>query len=107
MNNAIDNFEFNATQAPQIDIMIKEYDAMVYLSICDNGGGIQAQNIDHIFYPYYTSKFAKEGTGLGLYEAKILIEDSMQGELQVKNHNDGACFEIMIPSIKRKSKCRN
>jgi PAS domain S-box-containing protein len=97
LNNAIDNFEFKATQDPKIDIFIKEHDGIAHLSICDNGGGIEEKDIDRIFDPYYTTKFAKEGTGLGLYVAKIMIEKSMQGQLQVKNKNGGACFELLTP----------
>ncbi|WP_415406500.1 PAS domain-containing protein [Sulfurovum sp. CS9] len=97
LNNAIDNFESRKTQNPKIDIIIKEHDNTTYLSICDNGGGIDKDKIDRIFEPYYTTKFANEGVGLGLYMGKMLIEDSMQGKLEVKNKNDGACFEIRVP----------
>jgi signal transduction histidine kinase len=76
---------------------------MATLAICDNGGGVAEGDIDQIFDPYYTTKFAKEGTGLGLYVAKMMIENSMHGQHQVKNKNVGACFEIITPS--RKDKC--
>jgi len=101
MNNAIDNFESNTIADPKIDMVIKEHNEMVILSICDNGAGIKEKNIDRIFEPYYTTKFANEGTGLGLYMAKMLIESSMDGHLNVKNVNGGACFEIKL--VKGKS----
>ena len=98
LNNAIENFDVNTTQNPRIEIMIKEHDdGMAYLSIGDNGGGIEKKTIDRIFDPYYTTKLTKDGTGLGLYVAKMLIENSMQGKLEVTNKNGGAYFEIMIP----------
>ncbi len=97
LNNAIDNFESKAIEEPKIDIVMKVYDGIAMLSICDNGGGIDKGDIDRIFDPYYTTKFAREGTGLGLYMAKMIIENSMHGQLQVKNQNGGACFEITIP----------
>jgi signal transduction histidine kinase len=103
LNNAIDNFKLKAIEKPNININIKEYDGMATLCICDNGGGIEEGDIDRIFDPYYTTKFAKEGTGLGLYVAKMMIESSMHGHLQVKNQNAGACFEIITPL--RKNKC--
>jgi signal transduction histidine kinase len=103
LNNAIDNFESKAIKEPTIDIIMKEHDGMATLAICDNGGGVDEGDIDRIFDPYYTTKFAKEGTGLGLYVAKMMIENSMQGQLQVKNQNAGACFEIITPL--RKDKC--
>ena len=97
LNNAIDNFESKAIDTPKIDIVIKEEEEKAYLSICDNGGGIEEKDIGRIFDPYYTTKFAEEGTGLGLYVAKMLIESSMQGKLNATNKNSGACFEIIIP----------
>jgi len=96
MNNAIDNFESKSTADPRIDITIKKHNKLVTLSIEDNGGGIEMENIDRIFEPYCTTKFASEGTGLGLYMAKMLIESSMGGHLSVQNVNGGACFEIEL-----------
>jgi len=103
LNNAIDNFESKGIKEAKIDIIMKEYAGMSTLAICDNGGGVDEGDINRIFDPYYTTKFAKEGTGLGLYVAKMMIENSMHGKLQVKNQNGGACFEIIIPS--RRDKC--
>jgi len=97
LNNAIDNFESKRTQDPKIDIVIAEDKHTTYLSICDNGGGIDEEKIDCIYDPYFTTKFADEGVGLGLYIAKMLIEESMQGKLEAVNKNEGVCFEISIP----------
>ena len=97
INNAIDNFESKRTEDPKIDIVIAEDRHRTYLSICDNGGGIEKENMDRIFDPYFTTKFANEGVGLGLYMGKMLIEDSMQGTLEAVNNNEGVCFEISIP----------
>ena len=97
LNNAIDNFESKLTTDPKIDIVIKERNEKVSLSIHDNGGGIKEQNIDRIFEPYYSTKFSNKGTGLGLYMAKMLIEGSMSGHLSVENRNYGAYFEIKLP----------
>jgi ABC-type amino acid transport substrate-binding protein/nitrogen-specific signal transduction histidine kinase len=101
LNNAIDNFESKSIKEPKIDIIIKEHEGMATLVICDNGGGVDEGDKNRIFDPYYTTKFANEGTGLGLYVAKMLIENSMHGKLQVENKNDGACFKI-ITSLKER-----
>lgn len=97
LNNAIDNFDSKSIETPTITIVIAEDKYTSYLSICDNGGGIDKENIDRIYDPYFTTKFAGEGVGLGLYIAKMLIEDSMQGKLEAANKNEGICFEISIP----------
>jgi len=96
LNNAIDNFDSKNIEDPKIDMVISEDKYTTYFSICDNGGGIDKDKIDLIFDPYFTTKLSKEGVGLGLYIAKMLIEDSMQGQLEVKNIEDGICFKITV-----------
>ena len=39
----------------------------------------------------------KNGTGLGLYMTKIIVEDHMHGKLSVANSNNGFVVEIVIP----------
>ncbi len=97
LHNAIDNFELKAIKNPKIDIILENNREYPYLCIQDNGGGIDAKDINRIFEPYYTTKFSAEGTGLGLYMAKMIVESSMGGYLKVENRNQGACFTIEIP----------
>ena len=97
LHNAIDNFEEKNTKDPKINIIIKTKRYSSYLCIHDNGGGIENNDINRIFEPYFTTTFSAQGTGLGLYMSKMIIENSMDGELSVKNENGGACFEIEIP----------
>ena len=50
LNNAVDNFESKAIDSPKIDIVIKEEEEKAYLSICDNGGGIEEKDIGCLLY---------------------------------------------------------
>ena len=71
----------------------------LYLTIEDNGGGIDEKVMKQIFNPYFTTKDAQHGTGLGLYILKLIVEDSMNGKVFVKNGEEGAIFTIIIPTI--------
>ncbi|MBF0488342.1 MAG: GAF domain-containing protein [Nitrospirae bacterium] len=68
----------------------------VYVVIRDNGGGIPAEIIDKIYDPYFTTKSSKEGTGLGLYMSKTIIEKNMGGKLSVRIVDDGTEFTITM-----------
>ena len=70
------------------------------IKVCDNAGGIESAILDKIFEPYFTTKHASAGTGLGLYMSKMIINNSMQGFIVAENCKDGVCFTITIPSVK-------
>lgn len=82
------------TYKPQIDIKIYSNTAEVIIKICDNAGGISTKNIQKIFDPYFSTK--EDGSGLGLYLAKTIIEDGFNGKIDVKNSQKGAIFSLMI-----------
>jgi PAS domain S-box-containing protein len=69
----------------------------VYVRICNNGGAIDPAIIDRIFEPYFTTKFETQGTGIGLYMSKTIIEENMDGRIDVTNQDTGACFTITLP----------
>ena len=80
-------------------IKLKEYciDNTIFFEVSDNGGGINEEIINKIFEPYFSTKDAQHGVGLGLYMCKIIIEMHFQGNIEVTNHNTGATFKISIP----------
>ena len=77
-----------------INIKLAKRNENISISFCDNGGGIPDDVINSIFNPYFTTKFASSGTGIGLYMAKNIIESRMHGSLETYNTETGCCFEI-------------
>jgi len=92
LQNAQENFLEKKTEEPYIKIIVKNR----MISICDNGGGVPKNIINRIFDPYFSTKLQKNGSGLGLYMSKTIIEKHHKGKLTVKNRNDGTCFTIKI-----------
>ena len=92
LKNSQDNFREKDIENPTIKIIT--YDNG--LQICDNGGGIPENIIDKIFNPYFSTKEEQNGTGLGLYMSKIIIQDHHHGVLEAKNTDEGVCLKIEI-----------
>jgi two-component system sensor histidine kinase FlrB len=105
LTGAIQNLLHNALQAmsaaivkkPLITIQLYSKDNHVYVSVKDNGPGIDAKIIDKIFKPFYTS--SSKGTGLGLAVVKSVV-GAHQGEVKLINQADcGAHFVIKLPLL--------
>jgi signal transduction histidine kinase len=79
-----------------IRLRIYEEQGRAKISVSDNGGGVKEENIEKIFEPYFSTK-ASQGTGLGLYMSKMIIEEHMQGRLNLRNSKEGAEFIISLP----------
>lgn len=98
INNGIDAYA--GTGIAKIDIEVKEEgEKEVQIIIKDNGSGISEEVLFHIFEPYYTTKHKSQGTGLGLYILKMIVENGMGGRASIENDINGAVFTISIPKI--------
>jgi signal transduction histidine kinase len=97
INNARDVLIEKQIVNPCIKITAYEKDEYVVLYIEDNGGGITVEPKGKIFEPYFTTKSDSDGTGIGLYMSKIIVDKNMKGKLTVRNTQDGAKFAIFVP----------
>jgi signal transduction histidine kinase len=97
INNAKDAIMQSDRQVPRrITVRMTCRDGYMTLTVEDRAGGISEEIIGKIFDPYFSTKLEKNGTGLGLYMSRMIIEEHMDGELQVTNHQGGARFEITL-----------
>ncbi len=96
ISNAKDILAEKKISDPKISITIDSKGMQSIVTIKDNAGGINEENLDMIFDPYYSTKDSTKGTGLGLYISKIIIENNMGGDLSVENDNEGAIFKIIV-----------
>ena len=96
LKNAQDKFLDKKLNNTHIEIATQDIDKGIKLDIYDNGGGIENENIDMIFEPYFSTKKDKNGTGIGLYMSKIIIENNHKGKISVSNDRDGVCFSIIL-----------
>ncbi len=95
INNAKDAMQSHLnTINGTINVYTVLKDEIVHIVVEDSAGGIDKEIIDEIFNPYFSTKLEKNGTGLGLYMSKMIVEGHMQGKLSVQNTDDGAKFTL-------------
>jgi len=97
LKNAKDALIEKNIKNPNIKITAYEESEYVVLFIEDNAGGITVEPKGKIYEPYFTTKDGSNGTGIGLYMSKIIIDKNMKGKLRVRNTRHGAKFGIHVP----------
>ncbi len=99
VKNAEDILIENKIKNPYIKILTRTQADKFVLEVRDNGGGIPKKVLKDIFNPYFSTKKQKDGTGLGLYMSKMIVEEHCQGKLRAYNSDDGAVFVISVGSL--------
>jgi signal transduction histidine kinase len=97
LSNAKDAVLDSRQSRPRIVVRAARAGERVHLDIEDNGGGIEPALLNKIFEPYFTTKDEGKGTGIGLYMSKMIVENNMNGSLEVSNTGEGARFRINLP----------
>jgi signal transduction histidine kinase len=97
LNNSKDAIVENKIPAGQVKIVADVTDkGQSIVKISDNGCGIPDKVMEKIFDPYFSTKDQGKGTGIGLYMAKMIIEENMGGKIRATNQENGACFTITL-----------
>ena len=97
INNSKDALNDKDIDDKWIKIACRKDGQKAIISIEDNAKGISDEIIDKVFDPYFTTKHQSQGTGIGLYMSKNIIEKHLGGKLYVENSSNGAKFYIEIP----------
>jgi signal transduction histidine kinase len=96
LSNARDELILRKIENPKITLILNEINKKSIVKIIDNAGGIKVEPLEKIFEPFFTEN-KKNGTGIGMFMSKLIIENNMNGRLFVENSKDGAVFIITIP----------
>lgn len=93
--NAKDAFDTHTAENPTITVRVVGREETCTITVTDNAGGIRIKPIEMVFDLHMTTK--ENGSGLGLFMTKNIIESRFGGNLSVNNTKDGACFTIELP----------
>ena len=81
-----------------LSIKAASSDRTCYISVSDNGSGIDPDTITRVFDPFYTTGRGKGHTGIGLSIAQELVNSALQGQINVRSSRKGGTrFRIAIP----------
>lgn len=103
LSNAKDAIISRSAEEPECDkgiiIDFQDGEKSVNITIEDTGKGIPRHVSAKIFDPYFTTKGTASGTGIGLYMAKTIVENEMNGSISASNGKVGAVFTINLPKF--------
>jgi signal transduction histidine kinase len=81
-----------------ITIRVQQQHEMINLSVSDNGKGMEASVLEHIFAPFFTTMRGRGGTGLGLHIVYNLTTQLLQGTIKAKSlPGEGSEFMLVFP----------
>jgi signal transduction histidine kinase len=99
LTNLLSNAVKYAPRAPDITIRGWEEDGFVFLSVKDEGVGIDAEDVPKLFQPYFRARTSTgiAGTGIGLSLVKQIVT-LHDGDIFVESERGkGTCFTLVLP----------
>jgi two-component system, NtrC family, sensor kinase len=110
LRQIITNLLINALHATDtgcgITVSVETSDDRLILAVTDNGTGIPEEHMERIFEPFFTTKPPGEGTGLGLFVIRTIL-DSLDGVIEVKSKiGQGSSFIVSLPRVYSETKLK-
>lgn len=85
VNNARDALEKSPREEKRIRVELQGR----RIHFCDNGGGAPEAMLSRIFDAYFTTR--EEGSGIGLYISRLIVEEKLKGKIMARNEGEGLC----------------
>ncbi|MBL4796969.1 MAG: hypothetical protein JKY50_06125 [Oleispira sp.] len=95
MNSLLHGFE--GIEQGRITIEAEQQIDKVIILYSDDGIGLNKESQAKIFDPFYTTKRGYGGTGLGMHLVYNLVNQALQGNIQLQQASHGCAFMITIP----------
>lgn len=98
INNSIDALDINKNKDTcKIEITHHIENDYFIIQVYDNIMGINKKIIDKIWEPYSSTKIKNKNIGIGLYIAKIIVENHLNGTISIESKNNETKFTIKVP----------
>ena len=101
MNQVFLNLVDNAVRmgAKNLWVSIQDRKSSIVVKIGDDGPGVKKDHVDRIFDPFFTQRPASDGTGLGLFLSRKMVEEA-GGSLRYEDRSGGgALFVVEVPAL--------
>ena len=97
LNNAYEAIAHSMEK--KIDIFIENNDSTITIKIVDSGSGVDEEILPKVFDLYFSTKENKNGTGVGLFIAKEIIQNHFNGTISLQNNENtqGATLTLTLP----------
>jgi signal transduction histidine kinase len=97
ISNSKNAFILNDISSPFIKISVYQKDNDTVVTFEDNAGGIEQKDLNNIIDLYFTTNY--DGSGIGLYMSKLIIEKHFAANITCKNNNKGVIFTMTFSNV--------